>query len=86
MNEDRIAKMDQKFEAGFDRLESLMKSDVTVERSRAQAGPTTEHNYVEHSFGGVPIPKAPVREHNLGDMSGLVVTEMEETEDLLISS
>ena len=39
--------------------------------------------FVEHSFGGVPIPKAPTR---LGDLSGMVLTDHDEEENILLGS
>lgn len=96
MNEDRVADMSQKFDSGIRRLEMLFQEKsgtatqplVPSRKETQKSTETTDVNYVEHSFGGIPIPKAPAKtqEARMGDMSGLVVTETEDVDDLLLGS
>jgi hypothetical protein len=81
MNEDRVMDMSNKFEQGINRLEKV----ITISKNDHYAS-TLDANYVEHSFGGIPIPKAPKRDAGVSDMSGLVVTEVGDQEDLLLAS
>ncbi len=86
MNEDRVTDMSNKFEEGLKRLEKIIET-----QNKEKLPPTSENsefNYVEHSFGGVPIPQAPSaqQKEKLRDTSGLIVTDPDEEDELLIAS
>jgi hypothetical protein len=94
MNEDRVADMGRRFDEGFQKLERLLQDKNSSKEKSSSSGASQQRtsvlpDYVEHSFGGVPIPKAPARDvapgPKMGDMSGLVVTEFgDDAEDLLV--
>ena len=97
MNEDRVSDLGQRFDEGFQRLEKILQSQMNLKEKSNSSGASTQQrasalpDYVEHSFGGVPIPKAPARDvapgPRMGDMSGLVVTDIgEDGEDLLVTA
>ena len=81
MNEDRLTEASQKFDAGMKKLDEFIGSKAKGVNSNQ--GAALDAVFVEHSFGGVPIPKAPI---GLGDLSGMVLTDHDEGEDILLGS
>jgi hypothetical protein len=87
MNEDRLSEVVQKLDAKMQKIDDFVglksadahEQQVSLSETAAQA----DVDYIEHSFGGVPIPKAPVK---LVDMSGMIVTDHDDADNLLLGS
>lgn len=84
MNEDRVTEVTQTIESKMQRFEDLIRTKFAKEKSISSndAAAATD-DYVEHSFGGVPIPKAPGR---LGDLSGMIVADHDDADNILLGS
>ena len=87
MNEDRLSEVSQKLDAKMQKIDDFIgiksenghKHQASMNEHAAQ----TDVDYIEHSFGGVPIPKAPVR---LADMSGMIVSDYDDGDQILLGS
>jgi hypothetical protein len=84
MNEDRLSQLSQNLETRFRKYDDFIGLKSTNDQTNSnEAATATDADYIEHSFGGVPIPKAPGR---LGDLSGMIVTDHDEADNLLLGS